>query len=268
MKIILTVLAVSLVATTTLADINDARITEVWVGLGGGRPDGTHDWIEVTNLGDTPIDTSEMAYDDDQPNLSDSAQLPSIILQPGQSAVFVREMIADNPIFDNSLEEFLGVWIPFNLTFLAALDDAARLSTDGDSANLLNATTGELIDTLAFNASQADTFSTIERIGEAPTNIRQSVVGERCAFESQTYQDEDTLMTAVDKNGIPIMLIGSPGIFQSLGDINCDGAVNLLDVAPFVEAIGNGDFVFAADINQDGAVNLLDVSLFIDLLAE
>ena len=51
-----------------------------------------------------------------------------------------------------------------------------------------------------------------------------------------------------------------------LGDVNGDGAVDLLDVAPFVEAITNGQFVPAADINGDGLVNLLDVAPFVELL--
>ena len=52
-----------------------------------------------------------------------------------------------------------------------------------------------------------------------------------------------------------------------LGDVNCDGVINLLDVEPFVNAVTNGNFVFKADINGDGAVNLLDVSPFVNLLS-
>ena len=51
-----------------------------------------------------------------------------------------------------------------------------------------------------------------------------------------------------------------------LGDVNLDGEVNLLDVAPFVEAVTSGEFLPAADINCDGAVDLLDVAPFVDLL--
>ncbi len=51
-----------------------------------------------------------------------------------------------------------------------------------------------------------------------------------------------------------------------LGDVNCDGFVNLLDVSPFVDLITSGGFSLKADINQDGAVNLLDVAPFVDLL--
>ena len=51
-----------------------------------------------------------------------------------------------------------------------------------------------------------------------------------------------------------------------LGDVNCDGFVNLLDVSPFVDLITSSGFSLKADINQDGAVNLLDVTPFVELL--
>lgn len=50
------------------------------------------------------------------------------------------------------------------------------------------------------------------------------------------------------------------------GDVNCDGFVNLLDVAPFVDALASGEFSQKADINQDGLVDLLDVAPFTDLI--
>ena len=51
-----------------------------------------------------------------------------------------------------------------------------------------------------------------------------------------------------------------------LGDVNCDGAVNLLDVEPFVDLISSGGFSEKADINRDDTVDLLDVEPFVDLL--
>lgn len=51
-----------------------------------------------------------------------------------------------------------------------------------------------------------------------------------------------------------------------LGDVNGDGVVNLLDVAPFVAVLTSGIYNPAADINMDGQVNLLDVALFVALL--
>ena len=54
---------------------------------------------------------------------------------------------------------------------------------------------------------------------------------------------------------------------EILGDVNCDGELNLLDVAPFVALLQNGGFSKKADIDGNGVVNLLDVDPFIDLLA-
>lgn len=52
----------------------------------------------------------------------------------------------------------------------------------------------------------------------------------------------------------------------SLGDLNQDGSVNLLDVGPFVDALTSGIFICEADLNEDGDVNLLDVEPFVQLL--
>ncbi len=51
-----------------------------------------------------------------------------------------------------------------------------------------------------------------------------------------------------------------------VGDVNCDGFVDLLDVGPFVDLLTNGGFSVKADINLDGTVDLLDVGPFVDLL--
>ena len=83
--------------------------------------------------------------------------------------------------------------------------------------------------------------------------------------------------TASDTNGGSIVEAGVDGVSIEivectdeevlLGDINRDGLVNLLDVAPFVDLLGNGSFQLEADINMDGDVNLLDVAPFVNLLA-
>ena len=52
-----------------------------------------------------------------------------------------------------------------------------------------------------------------------------------------------------------------------LGDVNQDGAVDLLDVSPFIDLLAAGGFQNEADINQDRSIDLLDVQPFIDLLA-
>ena len=52
-----------------------------------------------------------------------------------------------------------------------------------------------------------------------------------------------------------------------LGDVNCDGEVNLLDVAAFIDAFFGPVFEPKADINQDNVVDLLDITPFVLLLS-
>ena len=66
---------------------------------------------------------------------------------------------------------------------------------------------------------------------------------------------------------LPDVLVYLSGCDVLLGDVNLDGDVNLLDVAPFVEILLNADYQAEADINQDGEVNLLDVGPFVDILS-
>ncbi len=75
------------------------------------------------------------------------------------------------------------------------------------------------------------------------------------ATGSDTISNNATLTITLVLDGEPL-----------LGDINLDGNVNLLDVAPFVDLITAGQFQAEGDINGDGIVNLLDVGPFVDLL--
>ena len=51
-----------------------------------------------------------------------------------------------------------------------------------------------------------------------------------------------------------------------LGDINCDGVIDLLDIGPFVDAVFNSSLDPKADVNGDGRDDLLDVAGFVELL--
>ena len=54
--------------------------------------------------------------------------------------------------------------------------------------------------------------------------------------------------------------------FGLLGDVNCDGSVDLLDTSFFIDKTLTGTFCPKADINCDGAVNLVDVAPFVQLV--
>ena len=71
-----------------------------------------------------------------------------------------------------------------------------------------------------------------------------------------------------DGNDIVLQVfVGGSKCEFELGDVNMDGTINLLDVAPFVNVLtGGGEYVCEADINQDGVNDLLDVSPFVEIL--
>ena len=90
--------------------------------------------------------------------------------------------------------------------------------------------------------------------GSFPIQVSQTAINDQFA---------DPL--TVRFSGANTVVVGKPIL---LGDVNCDGALNLLDVAPFVQLLSTGVFDEKADMNQDGVINLLDVNPFVDALSQ
>jgi hypothetical protein len=62
-----------------------------------------------------------------------------------------------------------------------------------------------------------------------------------------------------------------------LGDLNCDGAVNVFDIDPFVLALTEPAAyasvypdcdAMLADVTGDGAINVFDIDPFVSLLTD
>ena len=58
----------------------------------------------------------------------------------------------------------------------------------------------------------------------------------------------------------------SVGTDVLLGDVNLDGAVNFLDIAPFITLLTMSEFLTQADINGDLTVDFLDIAPLINIL--
>ena len=53
----------------------------------------------------------------------------------------------------------------------------------------------------------------------------------------------------------------------NLGDVNCDGAINILDVVTLVNIImDDGEYTEYGDVNGDGYLSILDVGQLINLV--
>ena len=135
-----------------------------------------------------------------------------------------------------------------NIVQTIPLNDSPRRVIHSDSTpELFVATTGgELIQ---FNANGAST-SIIEslELTSAPSDMAYSEATKIAAIALPIFDGVDLVSDVL------------------FGDINLDGEVTLLDVAPFVTLISTSTFQAEADINKDGIVDLLDVNPFVDLL--
>ena len=109
-----------------------------------------------------------------------------------------------------------------------------------------------------MSGSVWETFNPGTQQHEA-TLLAGSVLGNFEAF-ARTYGDD--LTNPINVDWILAGLVENP-----LGDVNLDGNVDLLDVAPFVDRISSGSLQVEADVNEDGVVDLLDVAPFVELLA-
>ena len=124
-----------------------------------------------------------------------------------------------------------------------------------------------LIDVL-IGEDQIVDLSTVKPVNYDIVGAQLTVNGSSLTVEASVdldFEFEVFGMTSIMNLSGPVVLNGKlpAGI---VGDINCDGQITLLDVAPFVELVSSGDYAFKADINGDGTVDLLDVEPFVMLL--
>ena len=83
-------------------------------------------------------------------------------------------------------------------------------------------------------------------------------------YREGEFVDPRPVSTDYESSQAAVRLTFVTSVLQ--GDINNDGAVDLLDVGPFVTLISTGQYAAAGDFNGDGEVTLLDVGPFVDAI--
>ena len=64
-------------------------------------------------------------------------------------------------------------------------------------------------------------------------------------------------------------IVGDQYCATSLGDVNGDGALNILDIVIIANIIlGSAENVNLADVNQDGQVNILDIVALANMILD
>jgi len=165
------------------------------------------------------------------------------------------------------------------------LNETGRLSLDGD---FFHQPSGELrlqiggtdnsdpanyqFDQLLIDGAMANGGSLVVELlpeyqpqnGDQITLIQSdNMIGEFSSVNIQGTPDGLDAEIEID-NGNVVLTLTSPFL---LGDINLDGAVNFLDISPFISLLSAGGFLEQADINGDGEVNFSDISPFISILS-
>ncbi|MEM9413443.1 MAG: DNRLRE domain-containing protein, partial [Planctomycetota bacterium] len=85
--------------------------------------------------------------------------------------------------------------------------------------------------------------------------------------ETEEVMGSAARVTSREANGPAQLIITVAADEVLLADVNLDGAVNLLDVDPFIDRLSTSTFQAEADCNEDGTVDLLDVDPFVSILS-
>ena len=98
--------------------------------------------------------------------------------------------------------------------------------------------------------------------------VQRGLAGNTIGFDCGFIDDAGLNASAFQTTQILAARFNQTGVLMEfeLGDVNCDGSVDLLDVQPFVDLIIEGEFSAKADFNGDGVVDLLDIAPFVDRL--
>ena len=141
---------------------------------------------------------------------------------------------------------------PASLTTTRFADADGNLSSDLiDEADTVSADITSLV-LDAINAGETElllvVFGTLSE-----TNTSGGFGNNAFAFDTPT-------LTA-SRSSTPV----GPAVL--LGDANCDGVVDFLDIVPFIAILFGEDFKPEADIDQNGDVNFLDITPFIAILS-
>jgi hypothetical protein len=180
------------------------EITEAFTGLSG--EDGTTDWFEVTNTGPGVLDTGSLFYDDDGPSAASGGTLDSILLNAGQSAIFLisdDNAASDDITYTSAILEFQDIWNyagPIGLT-----NGGGGLGQGGDSVNLSSDGGTTFTETVLTPSGLSGALETIEF--DAAGNASASALGVNGAYASDAFFN--------DNLGLPndsATLVGSPGV--------------------------------------------------------
>ncbi|MEM7576933.1 MAG: PEP-CTERM sorting domain-containing protein [Planctomycetota bacterium] len=204
-------------------------ITEVYIG-GLDGPDGTADWFELTNFGDTTLiyAAGDLLYEDESRDLGTLDPFPAFSLAPGESFVFLLDDDTDGDVgnddpaddvppngIPDAFEAFDAVW---GSGINRGLVDGSGLGGGGDEANVYLAGAIEPLLSFAYTEEDADgslfglqTFDVL--------NGTYSTTGVNGAFTSNPFANTQQIpgQTELSLQGSPGVAVPEPATAALLG---------------------------------------------------
>ncbi len=147
--------------------------------------------------------------------------------------------------------------LPTNINMILSIQ---ILSAYSNNISILPSSVGELSNLYHFDFANNDLTTIPETICNIYDNLTVFDIGlndicppyPECLTEEDVgYQDTTNCEPECD-----------------LGDINCDGDLNVLDVVLMVNMILEDEYDEIADINEDGVLNVLDVVILVNLILD
>ena len=193
------------------------------------------------------------------------------------SAIFGPTAGAGSPLGLIVRENTPAPGVDDGATFDNLISSSPSLNASGDIAFVagLRTGTGDIVD----ESNDAGLFTFVD--GEFQLVVREGDLFTVTLPDGSSTEDRTIASIVFSRDGMNDAgtLVFSlnftndtQGIFIAdfsvlFGDVNRDGAVNFLDIAPFVSVLSRREFQAEADINEDGEVNFLDIAPFIFFLA-
>ena len=227
------------------------------------------DWYEITNTSDTSVDLNGFFWDDDPVGENDGAIFGDFSLQPGESLI----VLEGSEEFDGIETTFRDVYnVDASLQVLTEDDFTGNDTFSGLSSG------GDQISLYDTDPNVAVSFNLIDFVEfpPAPEELVDPAFGATFDFTQLDNDGVPTLSVSGTNGAVTASNgdVGSPGFAAIddtepetlLGDANCDGEVNFLDITPFITLLTSGDFKPEADVDMNGEIDFLDIPPFIALL--
>lgn len=188
------VLAISIPAMASYS----LEITEVYSGISGA--DGTSDWIEVTNAGDTDW-SGTMYYDDDSADPTKEDDLGGIsTIAAGETVIILVSWEDDYSAAEDAIAGFETIWGTSSVQ-IGYINGGSGLG-GSDAAYLFDGCTETATTLASATYSYSGTNETMVISADGTWSSELAVDGVMGAYESNVFYDDTEAKT----------LIGSPGV--------------------------------------------------------